>query len=1452
MEANYGGEMYMFWPQLTPAYHMVNLALTRNVLGSMDYTPLKWGMSTNSVRSIDNSTWAQQLALTVAFETGEFHPSDTPENLDYSVAEPVLKMLPVAWDDIKCLDAQPDNYVTIARKKGNNWWVATITNGARTATISTDYLDAGKTYYAHIYRDGDYRYEVRSEVRQGITKGTNLTIPLLQYGGALVIFTTDANVAYPHDRTYEAEYYNQGGNIENDNRLFGGKFVSNLNANNKIVFTDVVAQRAGQYAVTLYYRANSATKAYVQANDGAKVQMNMVQPGVRDNSHPGENIGFRTALVTLKKGLNTLTIANDQGGNAPMVDHITVRPTAFPAAQASDILTIDGKKFANAQTIEAESGNGDGSIQNDGNCSGGQRLNDLTTGKKRTYTVNVNEAGVYNFNVFYMTGGDRALEVAANGKTVKINCPSSGSWDGNGIKYATASLHLNAGQNTFTLGNATDNAPNIDHIDVVLAASDAMDAIDNIAVLEAESGVVNGAAVNGDVLCSGESYVGNLGNNTGTVSFNYNAATAGEYDITVYYMTAANRGMYVQVNNGDKTLQNFDSTGSWDGTSIGQKVVRVSLNKGNNTIVLGNDTDWAPNVDKLEVKLVSETAATEPEPVVTPTVSNNGIFDWAGYLGVEDSRVKGAELIQRNGDVYVLAKDLDGVGSSRRAIAVVNKSNQAQQVIVSGQRLGYEKYFLIDGNEVKYGLNVNVNAGGVNVYTLTGDRQEQTRFEAENAAINDYENNSLTANNRFVNVFQQNAAANSSNGFIVGWLGYFPNANNGQAADSYLQWDNVYSKTGGDYFVTLNYLSGANRGAAIYVNGQKVQEWNNLNTGSFNTAGSQTVKVNLKKGQNTIKVGYAGNAGNAQIDVPNIDFIDVVRAFNVSGDLTQTNFYQYGSSVMQDALKVFYNNGGGNDAYQWSNHYTKGSNDRGAVENIWWQGYAMATFAEFAKAARTKADYNTYNDMIAKMAALYPNFVKDIDGRVCWMMRPGYGHRFSDDDAWASIGLLEAYDLEHNQFYLDQVRMFGEYAWKLWDDKGNGGMYWQDSPVGDTNTFITKNAANNNPTCVIFTRLYEITGEKVWLDRAIQTYQWIYDVLLDKNDMQVRDNINVNTNGISGYKGAYNQGSFINAAVLLYRATGDQKYLDHALACAQRLNNNKFENYNSPQYGIIRIAKADGDMLGRDLIVVARGYEELNKVISDRTYINTIKNTMLNAYAERRDAECGLIKDGWKGNADQNSFEGLIQLGFLEMFARLAVNEDYERLLAVPNENATVIEAENTTKAGGVTTNNDERASGGQYVGFVGNGKNLTFHYNAAEAGMYSVEVTYCTAADRNFTLSTNGNVETLNGASTGSWDAASLGTVMTVVNLNQGDNVFVIDAAGDAPNFDKIVITPLFSNTSGVADEDQPTAIYRRADAGIKNDAAIYNMNGQFVGTNRSLLRKGVYISGGKKFIIK
>lgn len=1070
MEANYGGEMYMFWPQFTPAYHCVNLALTRNVIGSMDFTPLKWGMRTNSIRSIDNNTWGQELAMCVAYESGLFHPSDTPENLEYSVADPLLRRLPVAWDDTRCLEAQPDKFVTIARRKGDDWWVATLANDARTATIKTDFLDEGKTYYAHVCRDGDYRYEVKNEVRTGITKGTTITLPVLKYGGAIVVFTADETFGYAHEQLFEAEHYNQGGTIESDSRLFGGKYVSGLDEKNRLVFTDVVAPKAGQYAVTLYYRANSATRCYVDAN-GVKTQLSLQQPGVRGKDHPGENIGFRTALVSLQQGFNTLTIGNDQGGQAPMVDHITIRPAAFPAAYDGELLTADGKSLANAVTA---------------------------TSSGSAYTITVNRSGIYQYTVFYR----------------------------NTLKHASFPVYLQQGENTFTLSS--------------------------------------------------------------------NLSTS--------------------------------------------------------------------NIDKVQVAFVCDGTPQEQEPEAQlPSFGRDGYVDWCGYLGLDAATFADARLIQRNGDVYVVAADLDGLHAQRRAVAVVNRGKQSERVYVSGRRLGFADKFTDEDGTAYWGLTADVDADSYISYIFTGARQESLRYEAENARVIDFDGEKSLV---------EATDLRASCGFVIGQLGYQP-ASDGEApsTDSYLEWNDVYSRTGGEYNLVLNYLVNARRTAAVYVNGERVGQWTSLNSGTIDEAKSQTVKVTLQPGQNTIRITYAGTPGTSALTVPRIDYIALTPLFNASGDVTQSEFYRDGHAIMQKAKPLLYNQGTGNNAYQWSNHYQKGSNDRGGVESIWWQGYALATFAEFAKAARGTDDYSTYATMVTRLANLFPQFTNTIDGRTCWMMRPGYGHRFSDDDAWAAIGLLEAYDLEPRQFYIDQLRLFGNWAWQLWDDKGGGGMYWQDAPSTENDCLNVKNAANNNPTCIIFTRLYEITGEQVWLDRAVKTYKWVRDVLLDKSDYQVRDNIATkNNNQINGYKGAYNQGSFINAAILLYRATGDKTYMADANACANSLRSRKFQSYQSPVLGkSVIIAKADGDMLGRDLIVIARGFEEMNRVVSTRTNINLIKNTMLNAYGERIDSDCGLMKDGWKGSEAQvfegknDWFDGLVQLGFLETFARLAVNDDYEQ-----------------------------------------------------------------------------------------------------------------------------------------------------------------------------------------------
>lgn len=124
-EAVPGAEQYIF----NPAYaavapsHNVLLAFTRNVVGSMDYTPTMLGDT-----RIRRTTNAHELALAVLYESGLTHLVDTPEAY---LAEPdevqsILRDLPAAWDETHFLAGDPESTVAIARRHGDEWWVGAI------------------------------------------------------------------------------------------------------------------------------------------------------------------------------------------------------------------------------------------------------------------------------------------------------------------------------------------------------------------------------------------------------------------------------------------------------------------------------------------------------------------------------------------------------------------------------------------------------------------------------------------------------------------------------------------------------------------------------------------------------------------------------------------------------------------------------------------------------------------------------------------------------------------------------------------------------------------------------------------------------------------------------------------------------------------------------------------------------------------------------------------------------------------------------------------------------------------------------------------------------------------------------------------------------------------------------------------------------------------------------
>lgn len=125
-ESVYGAEWYNNLPVLTnkAAAHNATLPFTRNVIGSMDYTPCAFTDSQHP----HITTHAHELALTALFESGIQHLADRPESF---LAQPqevkdYLSNLPTAWDDTVLLGGYPGEYVMVARRKGDKWWISAI------------------------------------------------------------------------------------------------------------------------------------------------------------------------------------------------------------------------------------------------------------------------------------------------------------------------------------------------------------------------------------------------------------------------------------------------------------------------------------------------------------------------------------------------------------------------------------------------------------------------------------------------------------------------------------------------------------------------------------------------------------------------------------------------------------------------------------------------------------------------------------------------------------------------------------------------------------------------------------------------------------------------------------------------------------------------------------------------------------------------------------------------------------------------------------------------------------------------------------------------------------------------------------------------------------------------------------------------------------------------------
>ncbi len=155
------GNEYNAFSKGNPPAHETILPFTRLMGGPMDYTPgifrIK-GYSAIPGRQV-HTTLVKQLALYVTMYSPLQMAADLPENYALHMdAFQFIKDVPVDWDDTRILEAEPGEYVTIARKgKGSgDWYIGAITGEhSRVTELALDFLDAGRQYEATIYRDAD-------------------------------------------------------------------------------------------------------------------------------------------------------------------------------------------------------------------------------------------------------------------------------------------------------------------------------------------------------------------------------------------------------------------------------------------------------------------------------------------------------------------------------------------------------------------------------------------------------------------------------------------------------------------------------------------------------------------------------------------------------------------------------------------------------------------------------------------------------------------------------------------------------------------------------------------------------------------------------------------------------------------------------------------------------------------------------------------------------------------------------------------------------------------------------------------------------------------------------------------------------------------------------------------------------------------------------------------------
>ncbi|MEA1997607.1 MAG: glycoside hydrolase family 97 catalytic domain-containing protein, partial [Gemmatimonadota bacterium] len=192
------GLEYCKWSDWAGPEHNVTIPYTRMLLGPMDYTPgafqnaFQKDFKSRNLDPMSMGTRCHQLAMFVVYESPLQVLADSPTNYRKEKGLDFISTVPTVWDETRFIAGDVGDYIVLARKKGDKWYLGAMTDwDEREIELPLDFLENG-AWKANLWADSQGRRAKAGDVDtseiEEITSGETLTIKMSSGGGFAAVF----------------------------------------------------------------------------------------------------------------------------------------------------------------------------------------------------------------------------------------------------------------------------------------------------------------------------------------------------------------------------------------------------------------------------------------------------------------------------------------------------------------------------------------------------------------------------------------------------------------------------------------------------------------------------------------------------------------------------------------------------------------------------------------------------------------------------------------------------------------------------------------------------------------------------------------------------------------------------------------------------------------------------------------------------------------------------------------------------------------------------------------------------------------------------------------------------------------------------------------------------------------------------------------------------------------